>query len=261
MTDASASPLPQHVACADGAQLAYHRIPGRTPGVMFLTGYKSDMTGQKAVRLEAFCRARGQAFLRFDYYGHGASSGDFIDGTIGRWADDAIFALDRLTEGPQVLVGSSLGGWIMLLAARARPQRIAGLLGVAAAPDFTEDLIPLTLSPSDRATLEREGVVSVYSPYDPEPTPVTRLILEEGRRHLLLRAPIPLSCPVRLIHGMRDPDVPWKTSLRLADRLAAEDVEITLVKNGDHRLSEPRDLDRLCDVLELLLRRVEAGSG
>lgn len=257
----SSDAAPQTIACADGAVLAYHRTAGRSPGVVFLTGYMSDMTGQKAVRLEAFCRARGQAFLRFDYYGHGASAGAFVDGTIGRWADDAILALDRLTEGPQVVVGSSLGGWIMLLAARARPQRIAGLLGVAAAPDFTEDLILPALSPSEREALDRDGVVPMCSPYDSQPTPVTRLILEEGRQHLLLRAPIPITCPIRLIHGMQDPDVPWRTSLRLADRVVAEDVEITLVKSGDHRLSQPRDLDRLCDALELLLRRVEGGDG
>jgi pimeloyl-ACP methyl ester carboxylesterase len=252
-----ASPAPDILRREDGASIAYHRTTGRTPGVVFLTGYMSDMTGQKAVRLEEFCRARGQAYVRFDYYGHGASSGAFTDGTIGRWADDAVFVLDRLTEGPQVLVGSSLGGWIMLLAARARPSRIAGLLGVASAPDFTEDLILQALSPSDREVLEREGVVPVYSPYDPEPTPVTKLILEEGRRHLVLRDQIGVDCPVRLIHGMRDPDVPWRTSLRLADRLRSEDVEITLVRAGDHRLSQPADLNRLCDALELLLRRVE----
>jgi pimeloyl-ACP methyl ester carboxylesterase len=251
---------PQTITRKDGV-IAYHRTPGQPPGVVFLTGYRSDMTGQKAIRLEAFCRERGRSFLRFDYYGHGASSGAFIDGTIGRWADDAVFVLDRLTEGPQVLVGSSLGGWIMLLAARARPRRVAGLVGVAAAPDFTEDLILPTLSPSDREVLERDGVLPVFSPYDPEPTPVTRLILEEGRRHLLLRSRIRLTCPVRLIHGMRDPDVPWRTSLRLVDQLAAEDVEVTLIKAGDHRLSEPQDLDRLCDVLELLLRRLQTPPG
>ena len=242
----------------DGARIAYHRTPGQSPGIVFLTGYKSDMTGQKAVRLEEFAHARGQAFLRFDYTGHGASSGAFTDGTIGAWAADAISVLDRLTEGPQVLVGSSLGGWIMLLAARERPQRVAGLLGVAAAPDFTEDLILPALSTADREKLEREGVVPVFSPYDPEPTPVTRLILEEGRRQLVLRAPIPLDCPVRLIHGLRDSDVPWRTSLRLADALRSDDVEITLAKAGDHRLSEPRDLDRLCEVLERLLRHLAA---
>jgi pimeloyl-ACP methyl ester carboxylesterase len=255
MTEAMAA-APEILQREDGETIAYHRSAGRAPGVVFLTGYMSDMTGQKAIRLEEFCRARGQACLRFDYHGHGASSGAFTDGSIGRWTEDAVFVLDRLTEGPQVLVGSSLGGWIMLLAARARPRRVAALLGVAAAPDFTEDLIPQSLSPRDREVLERDGVVPVYSPYDPEPTPVTKLILEEGRRHLVLREQIRLEVPVRLIHGMRDPDVPWRTSLRLADQLCSEDVEITLVKAGDHRLSQPADLDRLCDTLELLLRRI-----
>jgi len=260
MSGPAAEPSPAVVRRDDGAAIAYHRTPGASPGVVFLTGYKSDMTGQKAVALEGWCRERGRAFLRFDYFGHGASSGAFVDGTIGRWADDAVFVLDRLTEGPQILVGSSLGGWIMLLAALARPRRVAALLGIAAAPDFTEDLLPQALSPSERAVLERDGVVPVGSPYDPEPTPVTRLILEEGRRHLLLRAPIPLGCPVRLIHGLRDPDVPWRTSLRLADRLESDDVEILMVKAGDHRLSEAHDIDRLCDTLELLLRRLQSAG-
>ncbi len=242
----------------DGATIAYHRSAGTCPGVVFLTGYKSDMTGGKALRLEAFCREQGRAVVRFDYLGHGASSGAFVDGTIGRWAEDAVAVLDALTEGPQVLVGSSLGGWIMLLAALRRPERIAGLLGVAAAPDFTEDLIVPSLEPEDRATLERDGVLDVFSPYDPEPTPVTQRILDDGRNHLVLRGEIPLDCPVRLIHGMRDPDVPWQTSLRLAERLRSGDVEVTLVKAGEHRLSEPHDLDRLCAVLATLLAQVSA---
>jgi pimeloyl-ACP methyl ester carboxylesterase len=223
---------------------------------VFLTGYMSDMTGTKAIRLEHFCRARELAYVRFDYFGHGESSGAFTDGTIGRWADDAVFVLDRLTEGPQVLVGSSLGGWIMLLAALQRPQRIAAMLGIAAAPDFTEDLIPEMLTDEQKATLERDGVVNVYSPYDEEPTPVTKLILEEGRDRLVLRDEIALDCPVRLIHGMKDPDVPWQTSLRIADRLRSTDVEIDLIKTGEHRLSEPDDLERLCETLEALLRRL-----
>lgn len=250
-------PPPAFAIRADGARIAYHRSPGRTPGVVFLTGYASDMTGQKAVRLEAHCRAGDRAFLRFDYQGHGASSGAFTDGTIGGWADDAVFVLDHLTEGPQVLVGSSLGGWLMLLAARARPQRIAGLIGIAAAADFTEDVIPGLLSPSERAVLACDGVVPLASPYDPEPTPVTARILEDGRRHLVLRAPIPLACPVRLIHGLEDPDVPWRTSLRLAERLDSTDVEVTLVKGGGHRQSEPADLDRLCATLDRLLARLD----
>ena len=236
----------------DGATIAYPRTPGKSPGVVFLTGYQSDMEGGKALRFEQFCRARGRGYLRFDYYGHGRSSGAFTDGTIGRWADDAVFALDRLTAGPQILVGSSLGGWIMLLVALRRPERVAGLLGIAAAPDFTKDIPPM-LSEEQQRQLEHDGVVAVYSPYDPEPTPVTRRLLEEGRNHLLLEGEIPLDCPVRLIHGMRDPDVPWRTSLRLADRLRSTDVEIALVKNGEHRLSEPYDLDRMCNALDALL--------
>ncbi len=214
----------------------------------------SDMTGAKAVRLEHFCHARGLAYLRFDYFGHGASSGAFTDGTIGRWTDDATFALDTLMEGPQMLVGSSLGGWIMLLTALRRADRIAAILGIAPAPDFTEDLITQTLTDAQLETLERDGVVSVYSPYDPEPTPVTKLIIEEGRDHLLLRGEIPLDCPVRLIHGMKDPDVPWQTSLRIAEKLRSKDVEIALVKEGEHRMSEPEDLERLCGTLDSLLR-------
>lgn len=251
-------PAPSLLHREDGATIAYHQSAGKTPGVVFLTGYKSDMTGGKALRLEAFCRAQGRAFVRFDYLGHGTSSGDFLDGTIGRWADDAVAVIDALTEGPQVLVGSSLGGWIMLLAALHRPERIAGLVGIAAAPDFTEDLIVPSLSAEDRAALERDGVLPVFSPYDPEPTPVTKRILDDGRNHLVLRSEIPLDCPVRLIHGMEDPDVPWRTSLRLAERLRAKDVEVTLVKAGEHRLSEPHDLDRLCAVLERLLDRLGA---
>lgn len=245
---------PKYLVAADGARIAYHQTAGRGPGVVFLTGFRSDMTGQKALRLEEFCRAHGQAFLRFDYSGHGASSGAFTEGTIGRWAADAIRVVESVTMGPQVLVGSSLGGWIMLLAARALGGRVAGLLGIAAAPDFTEDLIPPILSPSEREILARDGIIRLFSPYDPEPTPVTRLLLEEGRQHLLLRDEIPLTVPVRLIHGMNDADVPWRTSLRLAERLRSTDIEITLVKDGDHRLSRPEDLERLCDVLERLLR-------
>jgi len=253
---APASPPQETLPRDDGATIAYHRTPGKSPGVVFLTGYASDMTGSKALRLEHFCRARGLAYVRFDYYGHGTSSGAFTDGTIGRWADDAVAVLDALTEGPQVLVGSSLGGWIMLLAALRRPERICGLLGTAAAPDFTEDLILPELTDEQKAILDRDGVLPMYSPYDPEPTMVTKLILEEGRNNLVMRDEIPLDCPVRLIHGQEDPDVPWETSLRIAERLRSKDVQITLVKCGDHRLSEPDDLERLCETLEALLRRV-----
>jgi pimeloyl-ACP methyl ester carboxylesterase len=213
--------------------------------LVFLGGFMSDMTGTKACALEAFARERGQAFLRFDYAGHGASSGAFADGTIGRWAEDAVAALDALSGGPQILIGSSMGGWIMLLAALARPERVAGLVGIAPAPDFTEDLIWAGAGPEARSAWERDGVYHEPSDYGEEPYPITLRLIEEGRQHLLLRGPIALACPVRLIHGMRDADVPWETSLRLAGALESHDVEVTLVKDGDHRMSEPPDLARL----------------
>ncbi len=247
MTDDRPDPgaAPQILARDDGTSIAYHRTPGRTPGVVFLTGFRSDMTGDKAVALEDFCRTRGTAFLRFDYTGHGQSSGAFEDGCIGDWTADAIAALDSLTEGPQVLVGSSMGGWIMLLVALARADRVAGLVGSAAAPDFTEDLIRNVLTEEQADRLTRDGRVDLPSPYDDVPTPITRRLIEDGRTHLLLRDSIRFDGPVRLIHGERDEDVPWKTSFGIAERLTSDDVEVTLVKAGDHRLSGPRDLTRL----------------
>ena len=208
------------------------------------------MTGTKAKALEAACAKSGRGFVRFDYFGHGASSGAFIDGTIGRWRDDAVAVLDELTEGPQVLVGSSMGGWIMLLAALARSGRACGLVGIAPAPDFTEDLMWNTFDERAKAALEKDGVYHEPSAYDEEPTPITMRLIEEGRRHLVLRAPIPLECPVRLLHGLADPDVPWELSLRLARALESPDVTVTFVKDGDHRLSEPRDIARLCATVE-----------
>ncbi|MFQ5764075.1 MAG: alpha/beta hydrolase, partial [Rhodospirillales bacterium] len=177
----------------------------------------------------------------------------FEDGTIGRWADDAVFVLDELTEGPQVLVGSSMGGWIMLLAALARPERIAGLIGTAAAPDFTEDMIPAQLSPEQRAALEKDGFTEIPNCYDDEPYRIAKTLIDEGRDHLLLRREIPLDCPIRLIHGTEDEDVPWRTSQKIAEMLRSTDVEVTFVKNGDHRLSEPRDLARLTAIVGRLL--------
>lgn len=248
-------PPPQALERGGGHRLAYHATAGRRPGVVFLGGFMSDMTGTKATALEAFCRDRGQAFLRFDYFGHGSSSGAFTEGTIGRWAEDAIAVLDHLTEGPQILVGSSMGGWIALLAALARPQRVAGLVGVASAPDFTEDLLWEPISPEDKAALMRDGVH--YAPSDFEaPYPITLRLIEEGRDHLLLRGPIGLTCPVRLVHGMKDPDVPYQTSIRLAERLESDDVTVTLVRNGDHRMSEPAQLAHLFRALQGVLDTV-----
>jgi pimeloyl-ACP methyl ester carboxylesterase len=225
----------------DGVALAWARQQGTSPTVVFLPGFRSDMTGDKATALAAFCGERGQALLRFDYSGHGASGGRFEDGTIGGWTDDALAVIDRLTEGPLVLVGASMGGWIALLAAIARPDRVAALIGIAAAPDFTEALIWQAMSFEQRATLMRNGILEQPSRYG-DPDPITRALIEDGRTRLLLNAPIALDCPVRLLHGQDDPDVPWEMALRIAEQVTSRDVQVMLVKDGDHRLSRPQDL-------------------
>jgi pimeloyl-ACP methyl ester carboxylesterase len=239
----------------DGATIAYRRLEGKKPGVVFLHGYHSDMSGSKALALEALCRDRGQAFLRFDFFGHGESSGDLRDGTIGRWAADAVAVIEELTSGPQILVGSSLGGWIATLAALDLGSRVVGLVGIAAALDFTEDLIWADLDFERRCTLLETGEVALGKDVgaDEAPWRIRRALIEDGRNHLLLRDGINLYCPVRLLHGQRDEDVPWQTSLRFADCLASEAVEIRLIKDGDHRLSRPQDIERLCRAVEDLL--------
>lgn len=251
-----AGPPHEMLTRADGTRLAYRRVAApagdRRPGIVFLSGFASDMTGTKSVALEAWARERRQALLRFDYAGHGQSSGAFRDGTIGRWTEDALAALDRLTQGPQILVGSSMGGWIMLLVALARPDRIAGLVGIAAAPDFTEDLMWAQMQELTRTRLMTEGVILQPSQYQDAPMEISRALIEDGRGHLLLRGPIDVRCPVRLLHGMSDPDVPWATSTRLAERLTGADVTVTLIKDGDHRLSREEDLRRLYAAIDEL---------
>lgn len=226
-------------------RIAYRRIRGKSPGIVFCTGFMSDMTGSKALAIEEFARERGHACLRFDYAGHGESEGKFEEGTIGSWFADALAAFDALTEGPQVVVGSSMGGWIALLLARARPSRVAGLIGIAPAPDFTEDLIWATMPEARRAELFAKGVLHQPSDYGEKPYAITAKLIEDGRRHLLLRGPFAYDGPVRLLHGMRDPDVPWELSPRIASVLTSADVRVTLVKDGDHRLSRDQDLDLL----------------
>lgn len=233
---------------ADGRELAYHRTGaggegiGR-PGIVFMGGFASDMSGTKATWLEAWARTRGRGFLRFDYTGHGASSGRFEDGCIGDWARDAADAVARLTEGPQVLVGSSMGGWIALLTARAMPERVAGLVGIAAAPDFTEDLMWAVFDADQRAALLREGRLALANPYGEAPTIVTRRLIEDGREHLVLRRPLPVPGRVRLLQGTADSDVPASTALRLLGHVGAADARLTLVKDADHRFSGPEELD------------------
>ncbi len=225
----------------DGVHLAWRRLEGRGPVVVFLPGFGSDMAGAKAEALAGWAEGCGQAMLRLDYSGHGESEGAFTDGTIGRWTDDALLLSERLTDGPLLLVGSSMGGWIALLMARALGARVRGLVGIAAAPDFTEDLMWEAAMPHEQAFLLTNGFVDVPNPYGP-PQRITNGLIEDGRRHLLLRGEITVDCPVRLLHGQRDPDVPWQTALRIAERLRGADVQVTLIKDGDHRLSRPHDL-------------------
>jgi pimeloyl-ACP methyl ester carboxylesterase len=253
-SDSAVAPAasPQILTRPDGATIAYRRLLGAAPGILFLGGFRSDMTGTKALFLEDYCRRRGRAYVRFDYFAHGASSGGLALGTIGRWRDDAIAVIDSLTAGPQILVGSSMGGWIMLLAALARPERVAALVGIAGAPDFTEELLWPRLNPAQREEIVERGAVTVPSDFDPAGYSYTRALIEDGKRHLLLGAPIPLAMPVRLLHGLADASVPWELSLRLAERLASPDVAVTLVKDGDHRLSTAADLARLAQTLDAL---------
>jgi pimeloyl-ACP methyl ester carboxylesterase len=239
----------------DGTAIAYHHTPGIEPGVIFCGGFMSDMTGTKATALEAACAERGRAFTRFDYRGHGQSSGAFTDGTIGQWADDAIAVLDDVTSGRQILVGSSMGGWIMLLAAKARPERVAGLVGIAPAPDFVLRMWE-GFSENLKQEMRANGFIEQPSDYDDGPYTITMKLIEDGRQNLVLQEPLPLDCPVRILHGMQDPDVPWQLSLDLIEKLQSDDVVATFVKSGDHRLSEPDDIARLLETVEGLARTV-----
>ncbi|MBL3609792.1 alpha/beta fold hydrolase [Rhodovulum sulfidophilum] len=233
---------PQMLTTPEGRRLAYHRTEGAGPGIVFLGGFMSDMEGTKATHLEAWAKAQGRAFLRFDYSGHGQSSGRFDEGAIGDWAADARAALGVLTEGPQVLVGSSMGGWIALLLARALPERVAGLVGIAAAPDFTEDSMWAGFSDAQRAELTETGRVELPSAYADSPYVITRRLIEDGRRNLVLRDPLAFGFPVRLLQGTADEDVETRVALRLLERIEAEDLRLTLVKGADHRFSTPETL-------------------
>lgn len=244
------NPEPQFLRREGDELLAYHAMSGKSPGIVFLSGFMSDMAGTKALALEEYCRNAGRAFVRFDYFGHGQSSGKFVDGTIGRWRGDALAVLDEVAPGPQILVGSSMGGWIALLAALARPERVQGLVLIAPAPDFPDKMMWAGFSDGERAALERDGILYQPSEYGAEPYAISHNLITESRRHHLLDAPIALQCPVRLLHGMQDRDVPWDWSLKITERLAVKDVVVTLVKEGDHRLSSPADLARIWRAVE-----------
>ena len=232
--------------------LAVREQPGTAPGLFWLGGYKSDMKGTKAEALAQWAQREGRACVRFDYSGHGESEGEFTDGTIGRWLADSVTVFDACCHGPQILVGSSMGGWLALLLVRelnrrgpTGPASVAGMVLVAPAVDFTEELMWKRFTPAIKRELEETGVWRRPSDYSPEPYLVTRRLIEEGRDHLLLGGMIETGCPVRILQGVEDPDVPWRHAVELVSRLASDDVVLTLVKDGDHRLSRPEDIERL----------------
>lgn len=245
--------MTQYLDTPQGRRIAYNRLAGTVPGVVFLGGFRSDMQGTKAVYLEEWAQRNGRAFLRFDYSGHGESSGDFEDGCIGDWAADARVAIEALTDGPQILVGSSMGGWISLLLARAMPAKIAGLVTIAAAPDFTEQGFWASFSDAQRLDLIQQGRVELPSEYSDEPYVITRRLIEDGRNQLVLNQPLPLPFPVRMLQGTADEDVPVTWAMHLLDHASGDDIRLTLVRGADHRFSSQECLD--------LIQRAVTGVG
>ena len=250
----NAEPELSFVEIGQGAaarKIAVRARPGGSPGLFWLSGFNSDMAGTKALALDAWAAQCDRACVRFDYSGHGASGGAFIDGTIGRWLEEAVAVFDAFCDGPQVVIGSSMGGWIALLLAREIARRrtagraaLAGLVLIAPAPDFTEELMWKGFSKKIRKEIETNGVWMRPSDYG-EPYPITRSLIEEGRNHLLLGSAIDVGCPVRILQGAQDPDVPWQHAFELTNRLPSDDVVLTMIQDGDHRLSRPQDIARI----------------
>jgi pimeloyl-ACP methyl ester carboxylesterase len=237
---------------ARGLRLAYRHRPGSVPTLVFLPGYMSDMEGGKATALYEWSAAKGLAMLRFDYGGCGASEGDFGAQSLADWRDDALAMIDTLVEGPVVLVGSSMGGWLMLLVALARPDRVKALVGIAAAPDFTS----WGFSDAEKAEIASRGRIEEPSPYSDSPYVTTRTFWDSGEALKLLGGEIAIDCPVRLLHGTADEDVPWRLSLELMESLRSADVQAVLVKDGDHRLSREKDIALLIATVDQLLERL-----
>ena len=236
----------QFLTRADGERLAVSRLDGNKPGVIFLGGLRSDMNGAKAQRVEAVCRREGRACIRFDYSGHGRSGGKFEDGTISNWLADAAHVVDDAGEGPHILVGSSLGGWLALLLAIERPECAAAIVGISAAADFTAYVRDSLFSDAHRRELAEDGRVLVPDCHGGPPFVITRALIEDGERHLLLnRKSLPIGCPVRLIHARKDRDVPWDTGLKLSEKMQSSDVHVTIIKDGEHQLARASDLDVL----------------
>jgi pimeloyl-ACP methyl ester carboxylesterase len=234
----------------DGISLAYAHCEGSGPTLVFLPGFMSDMSGSKALALEAHARASGWGMLRLDYSGHGQSGGRFEDGCISRWRDDVLAVIDSVITGPLLLVGSSMGGWLALLVALARPERVMAIALIAPAPDFTTWGIEVTMHASQRADLERDGYFVQPNEYGPEGYKITAGLLDDGRRNALMAAPIDLHCPIRILHGQDDADVSWQRSLDLIKKLASLDVQLMVIKDGDHRLSRPQDIALLTRIVD-----------
>jgi len=249
MSDVQLTFLPIDSSLPD-RMIAVRARDGKNPGLFWLGGFKSNMKGTKAEALDRWAEKEGRACLRFDYSGHGESGGIFTDGTIGRWLEESLAVYLRFAQGPQVLIGSSMGGWLALLLARALPQRsdaapIAGMVLIAPAVDFTEELMWKQFPDSVKREFEQNGRWMRPSAYDEEPYPITRALIEDGRKHLLLGGLIETGCPVHILQGVEDPDVPWRHAVELVSRFSRDDVVLTLIKDGDHRLSRPEDIERL----------------
>ncbi len=240
---------PEILETAAGRRIAFHLRQGRGPGVIFLGGFKSDMEGTKAIFLQDWAERNERAFIRFDYSGHGMSSGRFEDGAIGDWAEDAAAVLTELCDGPQILVGSSMGGWISAILIRDYPEKVAGFVGIAAAPDFTEDSMWAGFSASERAELAETGQVALPSDYG-DPYIITKRLIEDGRQNLVLRDPLSAPFPVRLLQGTEDADVERSVALRLLDHLQGDDIRLTLVKGADHRFSDPQCLNLITQAID-----------
>ncbi|MCK1540743.1 alpha/beta hydrolase [Bradyrhizobium sp. 147] len=258
MTDAISDIVLDFITVGDGPlarRIAVRRRAGKGPGLVWLGGFKSDMQGSKAVALDAWAGEHGRAMVRFDYSGHGESGGDFADGTIGRWLEESLAVFERFCAGPQILIGSSMGGWMALLLAREIKKRqetqqavasLSGLVLIAPAPDFTEELMWKNFSPAVKKEIETKGLWLRPSDYgDGSPYPITRNLIEEGRNHLVLGSAIDLGCSIRILQGAKDPDVPWQHAFALTHRLPADDVVLTMIQDGDHRLSRPQDIARI----------------
>ncbi len=241
---------PNFLNTGQGRSIAYHQTEGGGPGVVFLGGFVSDMEGTKAVHLEDWAKAKGRDFIRFDYSGHGQSSEDFRDGSIEDWAEDAEAVITSLTDVPQILVGSSMGGWISLLMAKRIPERIAGIVGIAAAPDFTEDSMWTWMDEAQRQELNEKGFVELPSDYSEDPYVITKKLIENGRTQLVLREPLDLPFPVRLLHGTADKDVEMSVPLRIIEHCTGPDIRLTFVRDVDHRFSGPRELKMIASAIE-----------